>query len=194
VFDGNSGAPYRESDATGPVNEYGRAKLSGERAVLEAYPDALVVRTTIYGWNAQPKQSLGEFFVTRLAKGQRTPGFSDVWMTPILASDLAALLLRLQVLDTRGILHVSGRDCISKGDFGRRVAAEFGYDPKLVDSVSIRDNPLAVVRPMRPCLNVEKAETLLGDMPSVREGISRFRSTRDEGLSRRLQSLLEGAQ
>jgi dTDP-4-dehydrorhamnose reductase len=191
VFGGESNDPYDELDATGPVNQYGRAKLAGERAVMDANADALVVRTTIYGWNAQPKESLGEFFVTRLARGQRVPGFADVWMTPILASDLADMLLRLLRLDATGILHVCGSECVSKADFGRRIAIAFGYDPELVDSVSIRDHPLSAPRPMRPCLKVSRAEALLGAMPTVDEGVERFCRTRDLGLPARLNSLLE---
>jgi dTDP-4-dehydrorhamnose reductase len=55
VFAGDAAEGYGEDDPTGPLNTYGRAKLAGERAVLAAHPAALVVRTTIYGWNAQPK-------------------------------------------------------------------------------------------------------------------------------------------
>src|SRR5207302_1424092 len=46
VFDGASRRPYREDDATGPVNVYGRSKLEGEMAVRDAYPAALVLRTS----------------------------------------------------------------------------------------------------------------------------------------------------
>ncbi len=45
VFDGQTGAPYRESDATNPINEYGKSKLDGERAVRAANQDALILRT-----------------------------------------------------------------------------------------------------------------------------------------------------
>jgi dTDP-4-dehydrorhamnose reductase len=191
VFAGDSMDRYGEDDPTVPVNQYGRAKLAGERAVLEAYPSSLVVRTSIYGWNAQPKESLGEFFVTRLSSGQRVVGFSDVWMTPILASDLAVQLLRLAHLDTAGVLHVSGHDCVSKADFGRRIAVAFGYDPELITFVSIHDHPLSAPRPLRPCLRVDRAEALLGALPTVDDGIERFRKSRDTGLLTRLHSLLE---
>ena len=50
VFDGARGY-YGEADEPGPLNVYARSKLAGERAVLAEAPDALVVRTVIYGWN-----------------------------------------------------------------------------------------------------------------------------------------------
>ena len=50
VFDGEKGSPYAEEDEPAPVTDYGRDKADAERAVLEAYPGALVVRTSlIYG-------------------------------------------------------------------------------------------------------------------------------------------------
>ncbi|EKV26125.1 dTDP-4-dehydrorhamnose reductase [Caenispirillum salinarum AK4] len=45
VFDGRGGAPYGQEDAPNPLNTYGRTKLAGERAVLEAGGPALVLRT-----------------------------------------------------------------------------------------------------------------------------------------------------
>jgi dTDP-4-dehydrorhamnose reductase len=194
VFLGDSVEPYGEDDPTQPANQYGRAKLEGERAVRGACPAALVVRTTIYGWNAQAKQSLGEFFVSKLSQGQPVLGFSDVFMTPILASDLAGYLLRLVRLDASGVLHVSGRDCVSKADFGRRIALAFGCDPGLIEFVSIRDHPLSTPRPMRPCLRVDRAEALLGRLPTVDEGIERFHAEQGAGVPAQLRSLVEGIQ
>ena len=191
VFSGESAQAYGEDDPTGPINEYGRAKLEGERRVLRVAPDALVVRTTIYGWSAQDKQSLGEFFVTRLSRGERTNGFADVWMSPILVNDLANVLLQLVAMETSGILHVAGHDSVSKADFGRRIALAFGYPPDLIESVNLSEYPLSAPRPLRPCLSVARVEAMLGRMPTVDEGVAHFRELRDSGLPRRLRSLLE---
>ena len=37
VFDGTKGAPYVESDPTGPLNAYGRSKLAGEREIGDGW-------------------------------------------------------------------------------------------------------------------------------------------------------------
>ncbi|HMN80011.1 MAG TPA: dTDP-4-dehydrorhamnose reductase [Burkholderiaceae bacterium] len=50
VFDGEASRPYREDDATAPLNAYGRTKLEGERLIAAAGGDWLVLRTEwVYG-------------------------------------------------------------------------------------------------------------------------------------------------
>lgn len=51
VFDGTSRRPYREDDQTNPLSAYGRTKLAGEQAALEAHPlGTRIVRTQwLYG-------------------------------------------------------------------------------------------------------------------------------------------------
>lgn len=46
VFDGSGTAPWRESDATAPLNVYGRSKLAGEKAIAGANPRHLILRTS----------------------------------------------------------------------------------------------------------------------------------------------------
>ena len=65
VFAGDATAPYDEAAATGPKSAYGRTKLAGEQAVLDALPDAYVVRTAwVYG-------ASGANFVKTMARLER---------------------------------------------------------------------------------------------------------------------------
>ena len=47
MFDGSGDTPWREDDAPGPLNVYGRSKLAGERAIVDSGCHHLVLRT---GW------------------------------------------------------------------------------------------------------------------------------------------------
>jgi dTDP-4-dehydrorhamnose reductase len=50
VFDGSKDGPYVESDATNPLNEYGKSKLGGEKAIAAVGGDSLIFRTSwVYG-------------------------------------------------------------------------------------------------------------------------------------------------
>jgi len=46
VFDGLKTIPYVESDATNPINAYGRTKLAGEKAVRDSGASHLIFRTS----------------------------------------------------------------------------------------------------------------------------------------------------
>lgn len=50
VFDGESTRPYAELDSPAPQNAYGRSKLAGETAILDAGGEHLILRTSwVYG-------------------------------------------------------------------------------------------------------------------------------------------------
>ena len=81
VFDGKRG-DYAETDEPAPLNVYARSKLAGEQETLRLNAAAIVVRVSIYGWNAQKKESLAEWVLRRLEEGSDVPGFTDVFFTP----------------------------------------------------------------------------------------------------------------
>jgi dTDP-4-dehydrorhamnose reductase len=50
VFDGSKAGAYVETDATGPLNVYGKSKLAGEQAIAAAGIPHLILRTSwVYG-------------------------------------------------------------------------------------------------------------------------------------------------
>jgi dTDP-4-dehydrorhamnose reductase len=190
VFDGRQGN-YDETADPNPVSVYGRSKLEGEQAVLTAHPQALVVRTNIYGWNAQSKQSLAEWFLQRCQTGIRSSGWTDVWSTPILVNDLARILLRLLAAGKAGVYHVAGATCLSKYEFGRRVAEAFDLDASLIEAASVPQAGLAAPRARRLCLRGQKVESVLGaPLPTVEEGLGRFRRMQQDGWLERLRGAL----
>lgn len=181
VFDGERGG-YTEDDAPAPLNAYARSKLAGERRVAEALPDALVLRTNLYGWNAQPKQSLGEWVLGRLQGGAPFPGFADVVFAPLLANDLADAILDSLERGMAGVWHLAAADAVSKYDFARALAVEFGHDPELVTSARAADVGFRAPRPRDTSLDATRAAAALGrPLPTVGDGLRRFRALRDGG-------------
>lgn len=192
VFDGRSG-PYREGDPTEPVNVYGKSKLAGEDAVQEICPEALILRTNIFGWNAQSKTSLAEWFLSQLERGKRCPGLIDIYFSPLLVNDLGGLILAMLTEGLSGVFHVPGADCISKYDFGLSIARLFGYDPDQIIPTVSDDIGFAAPRPARTCLLGEKIERALGiQLPSTEDGLLHLRGLRESGFSARLRDTIGG--
>jgi dTDP-4-dehydrorhamnose reductase len=194
VFDGVSGG-YREADPVTPSNWYARSKAAGEAAVLGEMPEALVLRVNIYGWNLQPKSSLAEWVLSRLQSAQTVPGFTDTTFAPVLVNDLAEWILRLVELDRSGIYHVASSDWCSKYQFAREIAAVFQLDASLVLESRLDASSLSAPRSRNTWLRADKLAADLGHaMPTVREGLERFRALRDNGFFRRLKAASAAAQ
>jgi dTDP-4-dehydrorhamnose reductase len=190
VFDGKRG-DYTERDAPNPINVYGRSKLEGEQAVLDANPDALVIRTNLYGWSAQPKKSLAEWFLANLESGNSCYGFADISITPILATDLAGLILQMLEKDLHGHYHVAGGECINKYEFGVKLARTFDLDPDLIQRAGVEKAGLAAPRPNRLCLSGEKIEQTLGiNLPGLEHGLGRLKSQRETNYPDQLKAVL----
>ena len=132
VFDGRS-SPYREHDEPSPINEYGRSKLAGERAVAASDARALIARTNIVGWSPSGTRSLLEYFHGRLSRGERAPGFVDIYFRPLPVHWFWPACERLLADGAGGLVHITGPELLSKYDFGRRVAIAFDLDPDLVE-------------------------------------------------------------
>ncbi len=192
VFDGREG-PYREGDPTEPVNVYGKSKLAGEQAVQALCPEALIIRTNIFGWNAQSKTSLAEWFLEQLEAGNTCPGLTDIDFSPLLVNDLAILILLMLAEDLSGVFHVPGADCISKYDFGIHLANLFGFDTDQIVPTVSDDVGFKALRPARACLVGDKIKHSLGiQLPAIEDGLIRFRTLRETGFTARLRDTIGG--
>ena len=190
VFDG-ARSGYSEDDTPAPLSVYAESKLHGEQEVLKQFTAALVARVNIYGWNAQPKQSLAEWMLDQLHTKKQLNGFVDVYFCPMLANDLAETLLDMLDRGLTGVYHVVGSERISKYEFGRRLATKFGFDPDWVLPVRLAEVRLRAVRPLDVSLNAVKASRALGrSLPGVDEGLSRFLALRESGYPNHLRSYL----
>jgi dTDP-4-dehydrorhamnose reductase len=189
VFSGARGN-YDETDTTEPCNEYGRTKRDAELAVADSTSNYAILRTNFYGWNAQTKLSLAEWFLQGLRQGRPTPGYVDFTFSPLLASDVAELVLSIASSNLDGLYHLGARDGVTKYQFGTMLAAAFDLDPGLITPA--RGQALnRVVRPLNTTMDTGRVSAALGRaMPSVLEGVYRFRDSEVNGFRRRLQRSL----
>ncbi|WP_077041011.1 dTDP-4-dehydrorhamnose reductase [Rhodococcus sp. MTM3W5.2] len=132
VFAGDADRPYETDSATGPRTAYGRTKLDGERAVLAADPNALVVRT------AWVYTGVGPDFVATMLRLERERDTVDVVDdqigSPTYAGDLADGLLQLAGSSAvpGGVLHATNSGRASWFDLARAVFAGVGADRERV--------------------------------------------------------------
>lgn len=190
VFDGRQG-DYDEGATPAPINVYGRSKLSAEQAVIEADPGALIVRTNFFGWNARAAHGLAEWFLGELQDGRPCAGFEDVWFSPLLVNDLCGILLRLVDAGLSGIYHVPGADCVTKYDFGVRLANAFELDSSLITRASVKGARLAAPRGERLCLSSRRLTADLGlSPPGLDRGMAGLKDLRDGTYVARLRDLI----
>ncbi len=155
VFDGAKDAPYVESDQAAPLNVYGRSKLEAERRVLDADPQALVIRSSAFfgPWDAHN-------FVTRALNaidcGERFAAASDLVVTPTYVPDLVNATLDLLIDRERGIWHLSSGTALSWAELARRAAAAAGLEPAAVEARDWHSFGQPAARPRNSALGSER--------------------------------------
>jgi dTDP-4-dehydrorhamnose reductase len=160
VFDGTTG-PYRESDEARPLSVYGRTKLAGEQAVLEADPAALVVRTTVVWGPEANGRNFAHQLARRLRDGTPMAVPEDQISTPTYNDDLARATVALVDAGVTGVVHVAGAELLDRAAFARRLAAAMGLDPALVQPVPTAALGQRAARPLRAGLRIDRLRSLL---------------------------------
>ncbi|PWH11816.1 MAG: hypothetical protein DDG60_16300 [Anaerolineae bacterium] len=189
VFDGTKDSHYTEEDAPNPLSIYARTKLLGEQNVLSANPQAIVARVNFFGWSLSGTRSLSEFFYNKLSAGEPCNGFTDVYFCPMFVSDLAAILIRMLERGLAGLYHAVGSEALSKYEFGRRIAHQFGFDESLIIPQSVEESGLKARRSHNLRLSTHKLSTDLGiAIPDVSTGIAKFYTQYQQGYPQKMRS------
>jgi dTDP-4-dehydrorhamnose reductase len=170
VFDGTSSAPYREDDATAPINAYGRSKLAGEVQVARANPRHVIVRTS---WIYSPYGINFVRTMLRLAQSRSEVGVvDDQWGAPTYAPHLAQAILSIarQLPRTAdggpwGVFHAAGGGEATWCGFAREIfalAAERGLKVPEVKAIATVDYPTPARRPGNSRLDCSKLAAVFG--------------------------------
>jgi dTDP-4-dehydrorhamnose reductase len=123
VFGGDR-APYDETAAPAPINEYGRAKAAAEALAL-AHPNTVVVRTSlIYGLAEMDNGTA--WMVAALRAGRPVALFTNQRRNPVWVETLVDACLELIDLPYTGVLNVAGRQTLSRADYALRLLAWWG--------------------------------------------------------------------
>lgn len=118
VFDGAASTPYREDTVPDPQGAYGRTKLAGEQAVLNADPSALIVRTA-WVFSEHGKNFLKTML--RLADRDELTVVDDQKGCPTDALSLAKAILAGVRQNLSGIAHYTDSPACTWADFAEEI-------------------------------------------------------------------------
>ena len=170
VFDGIASF-NKESDLAKPQTIYGKSKLHGEDLVMQANPKSLIARVNFFGLSHR-KVSLFNYFYHGLSTGKQLNGYSNVFFTPLYVEDTVAIIQRLIQLDQTGIMHVAGRERISKLEFGRLIGKSWGLDAELISSTEYKSE---IDRALDLSLDTSKLSRLGIEIPSIEQSLVMMR-------------------
>lgn len=122
-----------EKTKTDPITIYGKSKKLGEKHILNLAKDACIIRTTIVGKNINVgKQGFVEWIVNSVKSGKKIALYDDMIFTPISIWHLAKELEWVIKNKVPTILHIAGREIISKYNFGYNLCKELNLDLNLI--------------------------------------------------------------
>jgi dTDP-4-dehydrorhamnose reductase len=193
VFDGAKTTPYVETDATGPLNVYGKSKLHGEGALTATGAAHLIFRTSwVYG-------ATGNNFVKtmlRLARerehlkivGDQHGGPTGSYELARMAAHVIQKLEQASVANTNplvdavrpvsGIYHATGTGETTWFGFAQQAIADLhSLEPltKLatVEAIPTSEYPTPATRPVNSRLDCAKLERVFGwRMPEWRQSLA----------------------
>ena len=178
VFDGENNKPYTETDATNPINIYGKTKLAGEKVLKKIMPtDAIIIRTSwVYS-------EYGNNFVkTMLRLGKQRDELSvvsDQIGSPTYAADLANAILdaiQNKAFKKAGqktqVHHYSNAGEISWYEFSKEIF-ELADIQCRVNPITTEQYPTPAKRPKNTLMNKDKiAKTFSVNIPDWKESLN----------------------
>jgi UDP-4-amino-4,6-dideoxy-N-acetyl-beta-L-altrosamine transaminase len=174
VYDGSRGNFSEDDNNISPQNYYGVTKYEGELEVRKK-EHSLILRTNLFGWNIQNKQSLGEWILAALRAKQKINCFEDAYFSSIYTLELARVIDISIKENLTGVYNCGGLNPCSKYEFALKIADCFGLDKTLVQPISIEDFNFKAKRGKNLSLNVHKIQKALNyRLPTMDQSIEAF--------------------
>ncbi len=178
VFDGENSEKYAEDSTLAPCNYYGGTKRLGEQAVIDANPDACIIRISlVLGYALHVGNSFVSSLYKNLSAGNSIYAPTGEIRTPIDVKTLCESVFELGSIGYKGVVHLGSTETISRYELTQRLAQGMGFDKELVKPLESAD-PKKAPRHKNGILNINKAKGLLKTpMKSMEETIKRALSS-----------------
>jgi dTDP-4-dehydrorhamnose reductase len=173
VYDGAKTAPYREDDPVAPLGAYGASKLAGEREVLAAKSDAVILRTA---WLYGEGKNFVRTVLRLAAERDELRIVSDQIGSPTWAEDLSIAIRALLVVPASGIYHAVNSGSCSWHEFAVAILRSAGYERRVVP-ISTAELGRPAKRPAHSVLDCSKLAALGIRMRPWRDALSDYLRT-----------------
>jgi dTDP-4-dehydrorhamnose reductase len=182
---------HDESEPVGEDLQSQSVRLVEQAALTpETAPQcSLVVRTNAFGWSLRG-DSFAERIWRALEQGQSIELTATAFATPILASDLADVLLRCLRTRLSGVVHIGGAERTSLYRFGQELALAAGFDPRLVKASSVDADEHASCRETSLGTRLVRRELDIA-LPLLRESVAGFADAAINGYRNELRAAFE---
>jgi dTDP-4-dehydrorhamnose reductase len=169
VFDGLN-PPYRECDRVSPISYYGEQKVLAEQGMLQDYPKTAVCRMPLmFGVGSPVASSFIQPFIKIIKEGKKLSLFIDEFRTPVSATTAASGLLLAIEKQVEGLLHLGGKESISRYQFGCLMAEILQLPQENIETCLQKDVPMSAPRSPNVSLDSSKAFALGYSPLSLRE-------------------------
>ena len=159
VFDGIS-PPYDEGRVPSPISVYGEQKVAAEAGMRERHDKVVICRMPLMYGDAPPQaKSFIQPLIASILAGKETGLFSDVFRTPVSGTTAARGLL-LALSHVPGILHLGGRERISRYNFGIKLAGALDRPNVKLTPIRQKEVVIRAPRPLDVSLDSSKAMAL----------------------------------
>ncbi|HYP16777.1 MAG TPA: SDR family oxidoreductase, partial [Opitutus sp.] len=168
VFDGRSDRPYVETDATNPLNVFGRSKREMEERVGWLHPGALIVRAgaTFGPWDSDNFVSM----TLRQLEDTTVQAADDTVFSPTYIPDLINTTLDLLIDGETGLWHLANQGALTWAELARQLAQQSGLPTDRVVPVPMEALGFRATRPRFSALASARG-TLL---PSLERALERY--------------------
>lgn len=175
VFDGSGSVAWQPTDTPKPLGAYGRSKLAGERGVIDAGGDYVILRTSwVYS-------SVGSNFLKTMLRLGPERGelrvVDDQIGGPTPAPAIADACIECSrglanAPEKRGVYHFSGETDVSWAEFASSIFSSAEIDCQVM-RIPSSEYPTPAARPANSRLDCSTLKDVFGiDRPDWRAGLS----------------------
>ncbi|WP_368646153.1 dTDP-4-dehydrorhamnose reductase [Alkalibacterium putridalgicola] len=171
VFDGKSEEMYRVDDQPNPINEYGKAKLAGEKVVQELLKEYYIIRTS---WVFGEFGSNFVYTMKKLAKDRdELTIISDQIGRPTWTRTLTEFMVHLaETEQDYGTYHLSNEGTCSWYEFAEAILKNESVNIKPINS---NQYPQKAKRPMHSVLDLSKSKDTGFAIPHWKDALREFK-------------------